>query len=60
MTRKQQLTQRADRYRDTRENLTDCAMGWEAGYRAALKDVRRALGKSGTTRRVRALLQPMR
>lgn len=61
-TRKQKLRARADAYENGREMLlaSDCWLHWENGYRTALKDVRRAAGKSGIPSRVVKLLRPMR
>lgn len=60
LTRKHDLRLRAAGYRDRQEGLPDVAQAWMDGYKTALKAIRRALGKSGTTRSVRKLLQPMR
>ncbi len=61
-TRKEQLRQRADAYqtRQTAPSIFEVWLHWQDGYRDALKDVRRALGKSGAPRALRKLLRPMR
>jgi hypothetical protein len=58
--RKQQLRDRARRYELGGRSFTPPAHAWIDGYRAALKDVRRAAGKSGVPTAVRELLSPMR
>lgn len=58
--RKEQLHDRAQRYGNTRSNFTDPAQCWQDGYRSALKDVRRAAGKSGVPTALVKLLRPMK
>ncbi len=66
--RKQQLRQRAEAYQSHRIEgdrystwtVYDTYTAWQDGYRAALKDVRRAVGKSGAPQALRKLLRPMR
>lgn len=62
LTRKKQLRQRADAYQSRQEHISlyECWLHWENGYRTALKDVRRAVGKSGAPAAVVRLLRPMR
>jgi len=64
-TRKNALHERATRYHQAREekggaNGFDCWLHWKDGYRAALKDVRKAVGKCGIPSRLVKLLQPIR
>jgi hypothetical protein len=62
---KEQLRQRANQYAEAGRmesgvTFVGLAQGYERGYRDALKDVRRAAGKSGVPTAVRKLLRPMR
>lgn len=67
-TRKEQLRQRAETYQSRRIEgdrystwtVFDTATAWSDGYRAALKDVRCAVGKSGAPAALVKLLRPMR
>lgn len=61
-TRKEQLRDRAIRYANARDPMhyRDESQCWRDGYRAALKDVRRAAGKMGVPSAVLKLLAPMR
>lgn len=58
--RKKQLHDRARRYECRGRSFMLPAHAWIDGYQAALKDVRRAAGKSGVPTAVRELLSPMR
>ena len=57
--RKEKLRQRAET-RAYRNSHLDNATLWEDGYRAALKDVRRAAGKGGIPSKLVKLLAPIR
>ncbi len=61
-TRKDQLRDRANRYGNARRmsGLIDPSYCWMDGYRAALKDVRRAAGKAGIPAKLVKLLRPIR
>jgi hypothetical protein len=61
-TRKERLRTRAESYQDSHEELhpLDAWLHWENGYRAALRDVRRAAGKGGIPSKLVKLLQPIR
>jgi hypothetical protein len=63
-TRKWQLQQRAQQYGDKNSQTLGAGLpltqGWEDGYRAALKDVRKAAGRCGIPSALVKLLRPMR
>jgi hypothetical protein len=64
-SRKEQLRQRANSYAESGSmelgvTFVGLAQGYERGYRDALKDTRRAVGKCGAPIAVRKLLRPMR
>jgi hypothetical protein len=59
-TRKEQLNARSIRYCDRSDQFNDSAAHWRNGYRAALKDVRRAAGRCGIPSRLMKLLRPIR
>jgi hypothetical protein len=61
-TRKEHLRDRANRYGDAHRatGMIDPSCSWIDGYRTALKDVRRAVGKSGAPSALIKLLRPIR
>lgn len=62
LTRKRQLRTCAEAYGTHQDEIAPWSAGvhWLSGYKAALKDVRRAVGKSGAPAAVVRLLRPMR